>query len=54
MEKVYHNDKNGLITFMDVLDKMNGFSHVEFEVDDIVRSGLVKEYIIAKNALGLT
>jgi phosphate starvation-inducible protein PhoH len=51
---VYHNDRNGLITFIDVLDKMNGFSHVEFEVDDIVRSGLVKEYIIAKNTLGLT
>ena len=51
---IYHNDRNGLITFIDVLDKMNGFSHVEFEVDDIVRSGLVKEYIIAKNTLGLT
>jgi phosphate starvation-inducible protein PhoH len=51
---VYHNDRTGLITFIDVLDKMKVFSHIEFEIDDIVRSGLVKEYIIAKNTLGLT
>ena len=28
---------------------MNGFSSVEFDYDDIVRSGLVKEYIMAKD-----
>jgi hypothetical protein len=29
------------------------FSMVEFGVDDIVRSGLVKNYIVAKLALGM-
>jgi hypothetical protein len=29
------------------------FQMVEFGVDDIVRSGLVKEYIIKKLALGM-
>jgi phosphate starvation-inducible protein PhoH len=34
---------------MSILRKMNGFSSVEFDYDDIVRSGLVKEYIMAKD-----
>lgn len=42
------NEKNDLLSFMKILDSMNGFSHIEFEINDIVRSGLVKEYIIAK------
>ena len=29
------------------------FAMIEFGVDDIVRSGLVRDYIIAKLALGL-
>ena len=31
---------------------MPSFDMIEFEVDDIVRSGLVKEYIIAKREAG--
>jgi predicted ribonuclease YlaK len=50
---VYNNDRNGLPTFIQVIDSMNGFTHVEFEIDDIVRSGLVKSYIIAKAEMGL-
>lgn len=48
------HEKSDLLSFMKVLDCMNGFSHVEFGVDDIVRSGIVKEYIIAKHKLGFT
>jgi hypothetical protein len=33
---------------------MNAFDHVEFEANDIVRSGLVKEYIIMKDKLGVS
>jgi len=33
---------------MSILRKMPSFGIIEFGVDDIVRSGLVKEYIIAK------
>jgi predicted ribonuclease YlaK len=51
---VYHNEKEGLPKFMGVLDRMSGFAHIEFGIDDIVRSGLVKQYIIAKSQLGIT
>jgi predicted ribonuclease YlaK len=42
------NERNGIVDFMTVLRKMNSFDIIEFGVEDIVRSGLVKEYIIAK------
>lgn len=51
---IYNNDRSGLLTFMEVLDMIKSFSHVEFEIDDIVRSGLVKEYIIAKTKLNIS
>jgi phosphate starvation-inducible PhoH-like protein/PhoH-like ATPase len=46
-------EKQGLRNFMRVLKRLESFDDVEFEIDDIVRSGLVREYIIAKEALGL-
>jgi phosphate starvation-inducible protein PhoH len=46
------NERNGIIDFMTVLRKMSSFDIIEFGVDDIVRSGLVKEYIIAKLEAG--
>jgi phosphate starvation-inducible protein PhoH len=46
------NERNGVIDFMTVLRKMPSFDIIEFGVDDIVRSGLVKEYIIAKLEAG--
>lgn len=42
------NDRNGIIDFMKILRSMPSFDVIEFGVEDIVRSGLVKEYIIAK------
>ncbi len=42
------NERNGIVDFMSVLRKMPSFDIIEFGVEDIVRSGLVKEYIIAK------
>jgi len=35
------------------LRKMPSIDIIEFSVDDIVRSGLVKEYILAKIEVGL-
>ena len=32
---------------------MDRFTFIEFEVEDIVRSDFVKQYIIAKNELNL-
>lgn len=45
-------DRNGLLKFMDIVDKLRNFGYIEFTQDDIVRSGLVREYIIAKTDLG--
>ncbi len=42
------NEKNGIIDFMKILRAMPSIDIVEFGVDDIVRSGFVKEYILAK------
>lgn len=42
------NDKSGLLKFFDIAHHMGAFTRVEFEVDDIVRSSLVKDYILAK------
>jgi predicted ribonuclease YlaK len=47
------NEKNGIIDFMKVLRIMPSFDVIEFGVDDIVRSGLVKEYILAKMEVGV-
>ena len=38
---------------MNILRKMSSFDIIEFEIEDIVRSGLVKEYIIAKMEAGM-
>lgn len=48
-----YEDRNGVKDFMKVLDKISSFRHVEFREEDIVRSGLVKDYIIAKDSLGI-
>ena len=47
------NDRNGIHDFLNILRKMPSFDIIEFGIDDIVRSGLVKEYIIAKLEAGL-
>ena len=47
------NDRNGIVDFMNILRKMPSFDIIEFEIDDRVRSGLVKEYIIAKMEAGM-
>jgi len=47
------NDKNGIIDFMKIVRSMPSFDVIEFDVNDIVRSGIVKEYIIAKMEAGM-
>ena len=42
------NEKNGISDFITILQTMKDFACIEFGLDDIVRSGLVKEYLIAK------
>ena len=47
------NERNGIVDFMRVLRLMSSVDVIEFGVEDIVRSGLVKEYILAKLQLNL-
>lgn len=46
------NDLTGLPKFMQIIEKMEIFDFIDFQTDDIVRSSLVKEYIIEKKKLG--
>ena len=42
------NDVSGILPFFNILSRMPSFCRIEFGIDDIVRSELCKEYIIAK------
>ena len=46
------NERNGIIDFMRILRAMPSFDIIEFGLDDIVRSGLCKEYLVAKKDAG--
>ena len=47
------NEKNGILDFMKIIEQMpEDFAMIEFDVNDIVRSGLVREYLIRKMAMG--
>jgi len=50
---IKQNERNGIVDFMRVLRIMSSIDIIEFGVEDIVRSGLVKEFILAKMELNL-
>ena len=41
-------DKSGILEFMEIIDQMKYFYSIEFGWQDIVRSGLVRDYIMTK------
>jgi len=45
------HERNGLIDFMKIVQKMKSFKFIDFDQNDIVRSAMVKEYIIMKDRL---
>ena len=45
-------ERNGVLDFMSILRLMDEFGMVEFGVEDIVRSGLIRSYLISKIGLG--
>lgn len=45
---VRKNDKEGILTFLDILAEMGEFTEIEFKPTDIVRHPLVRNYIIQK------
>ena len=47
------HEKTGIMDFKKIIDDMDEFEGIEFGIDDIVRSGLVKSYLISKMNLGL-
>jgi phosphate starvation-inducible protein PhoH len=46
-------EQEGITQLMAITKRINTFEHVEFQKEDIVRSGLVRSYIIQKDAMGL-
>ena len=47
------SEKTGIMDFKKIIDDMEEFESIQFSIDDIVRSGLVKSYLISKLNLGL-
>lgn len=43
-----HREKSGILKFFQIADRMGAFTKIEFDANDIVRSSLVRDYIIAK------
>jgi phosphate starvation-inducible protein PhoH len=41
-----NEEKDGIRHFIEITKRMGGFDHIEFNQSDIVRSGLVKQYLI--------
>ena len=47
------NERNGLMSFLQILQEMEEFNCTEFDIGDIVRSGFVRNYLIQKTKLGM-
>ena len=48
------NERNGILDFMKIIRVMeDDFASIEFGLDDIVRSGLVRKYLFAKLSLNM-
>jgi phosphate starvation-inducible protein PhoH len=45
------HERNGLIDFMRIIERMKSFTFIDFNENDIVRSSMVKDYIIQKDRL---
>ena len=46
------HEKSGISDFIKILEDMKEFTCIEFDINDIVRSGLVKSYLLSKYNLG--
>ena len=47
------SERSGILDFQRIIQNMEEFSLIEFNLEDIVRSGLVRSYLINKINLGL-
>ena len=48
------SERNGIVDFMKILRVMPSFDIIEFGIEDVVRSGIVREYLTAKYELGIS
>jgi phosphate starvation-inducible protein PhoH and related proteins len=47
------HERTGIREFMNITRRINSFVHVEYQKEDVVRSGVVRDYIITKTEMGL-
>lgn len=47
-------DKKGVLKFLQIMEQLNKFSHIEFTWKDIIRSDIVRDYIMTKEMLKIT
>ena len=47
-ERIKYNRNNGLEKNIKIFKRMGSVSFIEFGIDDIIRSGFVRDYIISK------
>lgn len=50
---INEKEKNGLLKFINITKQLNVFSYIEYEKSDIVRSSLVRDYIIKRTEMGI-
>ena len=50
---LHGNEKDGVMKFLNIMERMKYFTRVEFGWDDIVRSGIVRDYITTKEMMGI-
>ena len=46
------NERTGVLDFMKITQAMESFSCTEFGINDIVRSGFIRDYLICKHEMG--
>ena len=51
--KKNNGDRDGYRQFSNILEEMEEFSVITFGIGDIIRSGLVRSYLIAKQNMGV-
>lgn len=44
----WDDEKQGLLQFIQIVEQLKNFTHVQFGWEDIVRSGIVRDYIMTK------
>ena len=48
------NERTGVLDFMKITQAMSSFTCTEFGINDIVRSGFIRDYLIAKHEMGFS